>query len=90
MVRQAGATVGGELSLRAHSRQSYDLHLTLSAPPLSPGGAPQVSSGDHDLKDPNYRQLTQAWYPPGDGLAPLAPGEPQPQQAQQHPAAAGS
>jgi hypothetical protein len=38
----AGGLVTGELRLAAHKRQSYDVHLTLSAPALVPGGAPQT------------------------------------------------
>lgn len=37
-----GATVTGMLRLVAHSRQSYDVHLTLQAPGLQPGQPPQV------------------------------------------------
>ena len=42
VVSQPGATVGGELRLVAHNRQSYDVHVTLRAPPLVPGGEEQV------------------------------------------------
>ncbi len=45
----------GRLQLVAHERQSYDIHLTLTAPPLGPGQPPQTSSGKFDLKDPYYR-----------------------------------
>ena len=38
----AGGVVTGELRLVAHKRQSYDVHLTLSAPPLLPGDPPQM------------------------------------------------
>ena len=38
----AGGVVTGELRLVAHKRQSYDVHLTLSAPPLLPGDSPQT------------------------------------------------
>lgn len=42
---QQGQTVTGELRLAAHSRQSYDVFVTLSAPPLHPGlPAQQVHS----------------------------------------------
>lgn len=34
--------MSGELRLVAHARQSYDVHVTLRAPPLTPGGPPQV------------------------------------------------
>ena len=37
-----GAVVSGELRLTAHSRQSYDVHLTLTAPPFQPGMPPQT------------------------------------------------
>ena len=59
VVKQPGATVSGELRLKAHNRQSYDVHLTLRAPALQPGGEEQESSGQFDLKEPFYRQLTQ-------------------------------
>ena len=42
IVAQPGATVSGELRLVAHNRQSYDVHVALRAPPLTPGGPPQV------------------------------------------------
>ena len=38
----AGGVVTGELRLAAHKRQSYDVHLTLSAPPLLPGDSAQT------------------------------------------------
>lgn len=47
--------LSGRLRLVAHERQSYDIHLTLSGPPLGPGQPPQTSSGKFDLKDPYYR-----------------------------------
>ncbi|KAK9819074.1 hypothetical protein WJX81_000974 [Elliptochloris bilobata] len=56
----AGGVVTGELRLAAHKRQSYDVHLTLTAPPLSAGGAPQTARSKLDLKEPYYRQLC-AW-----------------------------
>ncbi len=37
-----GCTLRGTLRLEAHSRQSYDVFVTLTAPPLEPGGLPQV------------------------------------------------
>lgn len=43
----AGSLVTGELRLAAHKRQSYDVHLTLCAPPLAPGGAPQTARPQH-------------------------------------------
>ena len=42
LVVAQGATVHGELRLTAHSRQSYDVHLTLTAPPFQPGMPPQT------------------------------------------------
>ena len=42
LVVAQGATVRGELRLTAHSRQSYDVHLTLTAPPFQPGMPPQT------------------------------------------------
>jgi histone-arginine methyltransferase CARM1 len=42
VVAQPGATVRGELRLLAHNRQSYDVHVVLQAPPLTPGGPMQV------------------------------------------------
>ena len=38
---RAGESVRGSLRLVAHNQQSYDLHLSLSAPPLAEGGPPQ-------------------------------------------------
>lgn len=43
MVTQPGATVSGELRLEAHNRQSYDVLVTLRAPPLASGGPEQAS-----------------------------------------------
>jgi len=57
---RAKQKITGEMVLKAHSRQSYDIQLILSAPPLVPGGPPQKSAGVFDLKDPYYRQLTTA------------------------------
>ena len=42
LVVAQGAVVRGELRLTAHSRQSYDVHLTLTAPPFRPGMPPQT------------------------------------------------
>ncbi len=42
LVVAQGAVVRGELRLTAHSRQSYDVHLTLTAPPFQPGMPPQT------------------------------------------------
>ncbi|KAL4857666.1 putative histone-arginine methyltransferase [Chlorella vulgaris] len=59
VVAQPGATVRGELRLLAHNRQSYDVHVMLQAPPLTPGGPMQESRGKFDLKEPYYRQQMQ-------------------------------
>lgn len=37
----AGESITGELRLKAHQRQSYDIFLTLIGPPLAPGHPPQ-------------------------------------------------
>eukprot|EP00891_Asterochloris_glomerata_P005667 jgi/Astpho2/5667/e_gw1.00079.85.1_t len=60
---QRGSTVTGELHLKAHNRQSYDIFLTLTAPSEQPNGEPQQASGKYDLKNPFYRQLTQPYMP---------------------------
>ena len=52
-----GETVSGEMRLVAHSRQSYDVHVSLRAPGVLPGAPQQVSTGVFDLKEPYYRQL---------------------------------
>ena len=52
VVAAAGQTVSGTLRLVAHARQSYDVMLTLRAPPAAPGAPPQESSGRFDLKEP--------------------------------------
>lgn len=38
---QQGQVITGELRLAAHNRQSYDVFVTLTAPPLHPGQPPQ-------------------------------------------------
>lgn len=38
---QQGQVITGELRLAAHNRQSYDVFVTLNAPPLHPGQVPQ-------------------------------------------------
>lgn len=58
VLERPGETVCGELFLSAHSRQSYDVGLTLKGPALRPGDPEQSSAGTFDLKDPYYRQLT--------------------------------
>ena len=41
---QAGEKITGELRLIAHSRQSYDVYLQLTGPPLTAGFPPQKAS----------------------------------------------
>ncbi|GBF88352.1 histone-arginine methyltransferase-like [Raphidocelis subcapitata] len=60
----------GSMRLTAHERQSYTVEITLTAPPLAPGGPPQKSSGRYDLKEPFYRQLTN-WYYQQQQASPL-------------------
>ena len=62
-VVRPGETVWGTLRVVAHSRQSYDVHLTLKAPGVLPSDPPQESSGVFDLKEPYYRQLTNWQWP---------------------------
>eukprot|EP00887_Chlorella_sp_A99_P004236 scaffold15.g4236.t1 len=92
VISRPGATVSGELLLRAHARQSYDVALVLRAPPTVPGDAEQESRGTYDLKEPYYRQLAAWVAPPSDAVAtgPLAatpgsvtPAQPPAQQAAQ-------
>lgn len=64
----AGARVTGMLHLVAHNRQSYDIYLTLTAPPLQPGFPQQQAAGKFDLKEPFYRQLSSWNPPPGQGV----------------------
>uniref|UniRef100_A0A061S8C2 type I protein arginine methyltransferase n=2 Tax=Tetraselmis sp. GSL018 TaxID=582737 RepID=A0A061S8C2_9CHLO len=56
-----GSRITGKLRLKAHPRQSYDIFLTLRAPPFRPGGEEQLCSAQLDLKDPYYRQLVTGW-----------------------------
>lgn len=69
-VQADGQLVSGTMRLKAHSAQSYDIHLTLQteaaprAAMATDGGMEtchtetmQSSSGVFDLKDPYYRQL---------------------------------
>ncbi|KXZ44487.1 hypothetical protein GPECTOR_67g328 [Gonium pectorale] len=58
LVAAPNTRITGRLHLVAHARQSYDIFLTLTAPPLAPGQPPQTSTGKFDLKEPYYRQLT--------------------------------
>mmetsp|Transcript_39558 Transcript_39558/g.101136 ORF Transcript_39558/g.101136 Transcript_39558/m.101136 type:complete len:360 (+) Transcript_39558:375-1454(+) len=58
---RGGDFVTGEMVLKAHERQSYDIHLTLKAPPVTPGAPEQVAEAKLDLKDPYYRQMLGAW-----------------------------
>lgn len=79
---QPGQVITGELRLAAHNRQSYDVFVNLTAPPLHPGQLPQKASGKFDLKEPYYRQLnpqTSAAWPPQEQAAEQA----LPQQQQQ-------
>lgn len=39
---RAGTYVTGEMVLKAHERQSYDIYVTLRAPPYVAGGPEQV------------------------------------------------
>jgi type I protein arginine methyltransferase len=67
-VYKPGDTVSGELRLVAHSRQSYDVHVTLrAAGPEGAGAHMQESKGIFDLKEPYYRQLVSGgnWYNEG-------------------------
>ena len=56
-IYRPGETISGVMNLKAHSRQSYDIFLTLKAPGLESESPPQVRSAKFDLKDPYYRQL---------------------------------
>ncbi len=38
---QPGHVITGQLRLAAHNRQSYDVFVDLTAPPLHPGQLPQ-------------------------------------------------
>ena len=61
VVVTAGQPLRGRVQLRAHRRQSYDVHVTL----VGSNGA--ESSGVFDLKEPYYRQMTpQGWSAVGD------------------------
>lgn len=75
-IQEDGQLVSGTMRLKAHSSQSYDIHLTLqtqSAPAatvatdggmeVTPADNLQSSSGVFDLKDPYYRQLRTAYVP---------------------------
>lgn len=68
-----GASLVGSLRLVAHRHQSYDVHVTLTGPPLVPGGPPQTSSGVFDLKEPYYRQLTTGLWQMATAAAAAAP-----------------
>ena len=55
----AGESITGELRLKAHERQSYDIFLTLIGPPLAPGHPPQrVGNYASTSLDFCSRQLT--------------------------------
>ncbi|KAL3142539.1 hypothetical protein ABBQ38_002861 [Trebouxia sp. C0009 RCD-2024] len=74
---QQGQVITGELRLAAHNRQSYDVFVTLTAPPLHPGQPPQQANGKFDLKEPYYRQLNPqaaavAWPQPQEQASEVA------------------
>mmetsp|Transcript_10054 Transcript_10054/g.18126 ORF Transcript_10054/g.18126 Transcript_10054/m.18126 type:complete len:492 (-) Transcript_10054:58-1533(-) len=75
---QAGSFLTGEMVLTAHERQSYDIYLTLKAPPTMPGRSEQVATARLDLKDPYYRQLQGAWQQPSQNIATQQPPPPPP------------
>lgn len=76
----AGDQVTGLLHLVAHERQSYDIYLNLTAPPLQSGFPSQQASGKLDLKEPFYRQLTEPYRAAPTAAA--APASPFPSQTQ--------
>mmetsp|Transcript_3043 Transcript_3043/g.7591 ORF Transcript_3043/g.7591 Transcript_3043/m.7591 type:complete len:571 (-) Transcript_3043:541-2253(-) len=85
VVAGPGAVLTGSLRLVAHRHQSYDVHVTLTGPPLVPGGPPQTASGIFDLKEPYYRQLTTGWWQQMAGAAAAAtPGDQAQQQGAGH------
>eukprot|EP00877_Chromochloris_zofingiensis_P013474 jgi/Chrzof1/8380/Cz03g08130.t1 len=61
VVLQPNTLLQGSLRMIAHERQSYDVHVSLEGPPVQFGMPEQKSSGNFDLKEPYYRQLT-SWY----------------------------
>jgi hypothetical protein len=56
-IHQDGQLVKGEMRLKAHAAQSYDIHLELTSTGLTGTDELQRSAGVFDLKDPYYRQL---------------------------------
>jgi type I protein arginine methyltransferase len=77
ILAKPGETVSGTLRLVAHSRQSYDVFVTLKAPGIDPGAPQQESSGKFDLKEPYYRQLVNPgwnWMAMPEGLAGVPAG----------------
>lgn len=46
---QQGQVITGQLRLAAHNRQSYDVFVDLTAPPLHPGQLPQKVLPLHSL-----------------------------------------
>ncbi|KAK9826683.1 hypothetical protein WJX74_009723 [Apatococcus lobatus] len=59
---RAGDHVTGRMELQSHNRQSYDIILSLTAPPFGQGEPEQQATGKMDLKEPYYRQLN-GWWP---------------------------
>ena len=57
-----GQEVLGEMRLKAHTAQSYDVHVRLKTEAMpDTGEQPQVVEAVFDLKDPYYRQLKPVW-----------------------------
>lgn len=65
---QQGQAITGELRLAAHNRQSYDVFVTLSAPPLHPGQPPQqvyplaVLPSDVALQQAWCKRIPRHWH----------------------------
>ncbi len=59
---QQGQVMTGELRLAAHNRQSYDVFVNLTAPPLHPGQLPQKVLPSTPCA--THRHLQQASPPP--------------------------
>lgn len=57
-----GTKMIGSLRLKAHSKQSYVLDLSLEIPPLAQGVPTQKMDFTYDLKEPYYRQLMNYWH----------------------------
>lgn len=62
-IQADGTSISGSMRLVAHSRQSYDIHVHLQAPPAAGSSEPQIVRQVFDLKDPHYRQLAAPWWP---------------------------